>query len=133
MIKKLEKLTKSENRRYFLAYNLAKSMTSLVCDNNGTMNCYKITLEDLKEFSEVREILSYFTNNDEAIINKIGKVGIEHKRITDKFELDPNRGDVLFLINVRNYNILKMMEEKKIPDTVTVEVFVYETSVNYDI
>lgn len=133
MIKKLEKLTKSENRRYFLAYNLAKSMTSLVCDNNGAMNCYKITLEDLKEFSEVREILSYFTNNDEAIINKIGKVGIEHKRIIDKFELDPNRGDVLFLINVRNYNILKMMEEKKIPDTVTVEVFVYETSVNYDI
>ena len=133
MIKKLEKLTKSENRRYFLAYNLAKSMTSLVCDNNGTMNCYKITLEDLKEFSEVREILSYFTNNDEAIINKIGKVGIEHKRIIDKFELDPNRGDVLFLFNVRNYNILKMMEEKKIPDTVTVEVFVYETSVNYDI
>lgn len=114
-----------ENCRFFIAGNSANSMFSLVCEKGAYLKCDKITLRELKEYSEEHEIFSYFTNNDEAIAKKLDSLNIKCSQIREKIELDPERGDILFVVRARNFNVLK---EQEIPDHVTIEVYVYSAS-----
>lgn len=112
------------NGRVFLAGSLAPSMLDKVCkcESGGFLGCKTLSLQKFINLCNEREINSYFTDNDKAIMNKLDELGISHNRIKERIELDPELGDILLVMRAKNFNILK---EDKIPNHVTIEIYMY--------
>lgn len=115
----------TSKRIIWLACNLSKNMVELVNERKGILRCSKWSLESLKITSQNEDIYGYFSQNDAKIVNKLKDHGVRYIQSRDRIQLDPARGDILYVVNVKNYNAFEKQEEE-IPEYAIIEVLKYE-------
>lgn len=110
----------------WLGFNLSRSMVEPVCEKKGILKCSKETLESLKDISLKKDIYIYSSQNDLKIVDKLKSNGVRYIQSKDRIQLDPERGDILYVVSIKNYNVFEKQEEEEIPEYAIIEVFRYE-------
>ena len=115
----------------FISANLANSMNDLLMDQQAYFKMYKIDIQELIKASQKEKIYGYFSFNDNPIQKRLRELGVKFERIDDKFLLNSNRKDKLYVIRPIGYRIKDINDS--IPKHVCIEVNVYETFNDSDI
>lgn len=106
--------------RIFISGSLAPNMFNKMGEKRGFLSVELLTQKEFKDLvDEYGMGIIYSSYNDEVIVRIVEELGIPYKKVEERVELDPERGDILITIRARNYNILK---SKEVPEHVTLDI-----------